>query len=122
MPLTKRNLRNIPRLFFGLPKTLIFNFYYFGLSGIFRPRVILTKKVYLRKLGGVVLVPPHIGLGEIKIGFGDVLGEVHFKGRCLIGHGGKISVRGALFSVKMSILLPKCKSLPERRSCLRMGC
>ena len=72
MPLTKRNLRNIPRLFFGLPKTLIFNFYYSGLSGILRARVILTKNVYLRKLGGVVRVPPHIGLGEIKIGFGDI--------------------------------------------------
>ena len=93
----------------GLPKSIIFNFYYFPISTAIKLPVLLSHRVYLKKLSGcvkLVVVKP----GVVKIGFGDVgifdaqksrsiwnvTGKVVFGGRALLGHGSKISVSGEL--------------------------
>lgn len=95
----------------GLPKTLLFNFYYFSFWEACKLPVFVSHHVYLSKLSGSVVLESPVR-GGIKIGYGDVgifdrkrsrtiwrlsdQGEVHFKGKAHIGHGSKIGVLGKL--------------------------
>jgi len=92
--------------FRALPKTLLFNAYYFGWRGLFRLPVIISHRVRLARLSGRVYIAPHCGTAQIRIGFGNVglfdpsrsrsiwenEGAVHFLGSARIGHGSKLSV------------------------------
>lgn len=94
----------------SIPKTLRFNFHYFPFKTAIKCPVIVSQRVYLRQLDGVVKLPEQVERAMVKIGFGDVghydrrrsrsiwqvSGCVDFKGRASIGHGSKISVRGRL--------------------------
>lgn len=90
----------------ALPKTLLFNAYYFGWWGVFRLPVIISHRVKLSRLSGRVHIAPRCATGHIRIGFGSVglfdparsrtiwenEGAVHFLGSARIGHGSKLSV------------------------------
>lgn len=95
--------------FLGLPKTLLFNFYYFPLGVAFKLPVFVSDRVWLKEMSGQVeITNPRTGM--VQIGFGDVgifdsinarsiwqvSGKVCFKGRARLGHGNKISVAGKL--------------------------
>src|SRR5471030_2136773 len=92
--------------FRALPKTLLFNAYYFGWWGLFRLPVLISHRVKLARLSGRVYIAPRCGTGQIRIGFGSVgifdparsrsiwanEGAVRFLGSARIGHGSKLSV------------------------------
>lgn len=94
----------------GLPKTLVFNFYYFKFRDAFRLPVFISHRVYLSRLAGKVVLG-NCKTGVVKIGFGDVgifdknrsrsiwrvNGVVYFRGAATIGHGSKIGVSGELY-------------------------
>ncbi len=94
----------------SLPKTVRFNLHYFPLKTALKLPVFVSRRTYLRELGGKVILPADIYPAMVKIGFGDVghydrkrsrsiwqvSGAVEFVGKASIGHGSKISVRGKL--------------------------
>ena len=94
----------------SIPKTLRFNLHYFPLKTALKLPVVVSHRTYLRELHGKVELPEKVERAMIKIGFGDVghydrkrsrgiwqvSGTVSFGGKASIGHGSKISVRGAL--------------------------
>jgi len=95
--------------FLGLPKTILFNLWYFPLMTAIRFPVFVSHRVFLKKMKGSVELG-EIKIGVVKIGFGEVAifdsqksrtiwnvtGKVKFCGQALIGHGSKISVSGVL--------------------------
>lgn len=95
--------------FLGLPKTLLFNFYYFPLRDAIRLPVLVSHRVWLMHLSGTCELG-EIRLGAVRIGFGEVgifdrqrsrtiwqvSGCVRFMGSANIGHGSKICVSGNL--------------------------
>ena len=107
MPMTAFDFFNILR---SIPKTLRFNLHYFPLKTALKLPVVVSHRTYLRELHGKVELPEKVERAMIKIGFGDVghydrkrsrgiwqvSGTVSFGGKASIGHGSKISVRGAL--------------------------
>ena len=107
MPMTAFDFFNI---LCSIPKTLRFNLHYFPLKTALKLPVVVSHRTYLRELHGKVELPEKVERAMIKIGFGDVghydrkrsrgiwqvSGTVSFGGKVSIGHGSKISVRGAL--------------------------
>ena len=107
MPMTAFDFFNILR---SIPKTLRFNLHYFPLKTALKLPVVVSHRTYLRELHGKVELPEKVERAMVKIGFGDVghydrkrsrgiwqvSGTVSFGGKASIGHGSKISVRGAL--------------------------
>ncbi|MDD5363154.1 MAG: acyltransferase [Ignavibacteria bacterium] len=93
-------------LFMDLPKTLIFNFKYFGIKGLISLPVIVSRKVKFVNLKGIIDIEGGLGRGKVKIGYSDagnfdkrydrtlwdVSGSIVFKGSAKIGYGSKISV------------------------------
>ncbi|MEI8361142.1 MAG: acyltransferase [bacterium] len=87
-------------------KTIYFNFKYLPLRQAVKLPILVSRRVYLRKLSGVVEINGPVHTGMIKIGFNSVgifdhkrsrsiwqvSGKVVFNGRASIGHGSKISV------------------------------
>lgn len=72
-------LKIIVYVILGIPKTLLFNFYYLGLEGIKFP-FILSYKVKINRLKGIVRVDiPQKKFGMIKLGF--PLGETYDNSR-----------------------------------------
>lgn len=105
-------MKNLARLYLylmALPKTSLFNFYYFPFRDAIRLPVFISRRVWLLRMQGSVEVG-QLRTGAIKIGFGgagvfdrqrsrsiwEVFGKVVFKGKTKIGHGSKISVGGLL--------------------------
>ena len=94
----------------SIPKTLRFNLHYFPLKTALKLPVVVSHRTHLRELHGKVELPEKVERAMVKIGFGDVghydrkrsrgiwqvSGTVSFGGKASIGHGSKISVRGAL--------------------------
>lgn len=79
----KRTIKQWLRMFFyiilGIPKTIVFNFYYLGLEGIKFP-FILSYKVKINRMKGIVkLDAPQKKFGMIKLGF--PLGKTYDNGR-----------------------------------------
>lgn len=56
------------QVFWGFPKTLLFNIKYFGIKGLKFP-VVLSYKVKLSKLSGKVRINASKKFGMIKLGF-----------------------------------------------------
>ncbi|MGG3709701.1 hypothetical protein, partial [Heyndrickxia coagulans] len=93
----------------AIPKTLYFNFRYLPFKEAIRLPILISHKVFLKKVKGRVTVKKPLCFG-VKIGFGDVgifdrhlsrtiwenSGHVIFDGKANIGHGSKISVSGLL--------------------------
>lgn len=91
--------------FLGIPKSIVFNFYYFDFLTAIKFPVFISKNVKISKLGGTVKINS-TKTGGVKIGFGDVgifdiskrrtiwdvQGEVVINGKAFIGHGSKIVV------------------------------
>lgn len=80
---TKRPLKQYLKIVFyvilGIPKTILFNFYYLGLEGIKFP-FILSYKVKITRMQGIVrLDVPKKKFGMIKMGF--PLGETYDNNR-----------------------------------------
>lgn len=87
-------------------KTLYFNFRYLPWKQAIRLPVLVSRYVRLLKMKGRIEIDAPLRTGMIQIGYEgvtifdnkksrsiwDVAGTVVFKGRCLIGHGSKISV------------------------------
>lgn len=100
-------LLKIFEIFLGLPKSLYFNIYYFGfIRGIKLP-ILLSNKVKLLKLSGIIeLNENNFKIGIIKIGFPsvgvfdyknsrsiwEVYGKIKLKENIVMGQGTKISV------------------------------
>lgn len=95
----------------GLPKTLLFNFWYFPFRVAIRLPVVISHRVWLMRLGGEVSLGK-VAFGSVRIGFGGIGifdrrrsraiwqledgGHVDFRGRADFGHGSKICVTGTL--------------------------
>ncbi len=103
-------LYNFFNILCSIPKTLRFNFHYFPMKIAIKLPVFISKKTYIRELGGRVHLPENISTAMIRIGFGDVghydrkrnrgiwqvSGDIFFYGKTTIGHGSKLSIRGEL--------------------------
>lgn len=93
----------------SIPKSLIFNFKYLPFKYAIRLPIIVSHRVWLKKISGKITLSNH-KTGSVLIGFGDigifdqkksrtiweVSGHVIFNGKANIGHGSKISVSGNL--------------------------
>jgi acetyltransferase-like isoleucine patch superfamily enzyme len=93
----------------GIPKTILFNFWYFPFKDAIRLPVYVSHRVWLMRMAGSVDLAV-VRSGVVRIGFGDVgifdrqrqrsiwqvSGQVTFNGEAKIGHGSKISVTGNL--------------------------
>lgn len=87
-------------------KTIYFNIKYLPFNQAIKLPILISRRVYLRKTSGAIIILHPIKPGLIKIGYGDigifddkhsrsiweVSGKVIFKGKANIGHGSKISV------------------------------
>jgi len=87
-------------------KTIYFNFKYLPFKQAVRMPIMVSRKVYLKKISGKIIIDCPIKTGIIQIGYGDVgifdeknsrsiwevSGTVIFRGKCSIGHGSKITV------------------------------
>lgn len=119
----------------SIPKTLIFNFYYFPLSRAYRLPVWVSHNVYLSSLSGRVDLDEW-RTGVVKIGFGNVgvfdknrsrtiwrvSGLVHFKGKVHIGHGSKLGVRGELYFGANSSITAESTIIANSRVIIGEGC
>ncbi|MBL1353649.1 MAG: acyltransferase [Zetaproteobacteria bacterium] len=93
----------------SLPNTLLFNFKYFKFIDAIRFPVIVSHRVWLKKLSGQVELQG-MSFGSVRMGFNDVgifdkkhsrtiwevSGKVQFGNNIKIGHGSKICVAGEL--------------------------
>lgn len=93
----------------SIPKSLYFNFKYFGIRGLFVFPVLVGKKVEFRTIKGNIKIDK-FKLGIIRIGTNDMgnepkssticsiqnSGTMHFKGKCELGVGVRISNHGTL--------------------------
>ncbi|MCG7584497.1 acyltransferase [Photobacterium sp. OFAV2-7] len=96
----------------AIPKTLLFNFYYFPADQAIKFPVIVSHRVKFEKLDGKVILKGNIKTGKIRIGFGKVQiadpaksralwnlsrsGIITFHPRVKLGTGTKLDVRGNL--------------------------
>lgn len=90
----------------GLPKTILFNFYYLPLRQAAVLPVLVSHRVAIFNLGGSVSVRGPVRPGTVLLGFGangafdfrrsrsvwQVAGNVVFEGPARVGHGFKLSV------------------------------
>lgn len=90
----------------AVPKTLLFNLWYFPLATALRTPVVVRHTVRFRRLGGTLHLPDNCRRGSIKLGFGDaghfdrerertvwnVAGTVSLGQKVRIQHGARISV------------------------------
>lgn len=93
----------------GLPKTILFNFYYFPFQVAIKLPVLVSHRVWLMDMSGKCELGV-VRFGIVKIGFGEVgifdrersrsIWQVHglvkFKGSAQLGHGSRLSVHGEL--------------------------
>lgn len=90
----------------GIINTLRFNFKYFGLGGVFHPRALLAKNVYIRTLKGNVTVEgnkAHLGYNisgiadkKYERAIWDNTGTVRFGSGVFLGSGTRISNVGVI--------------------------
>ena len=93
--------------FWGLPKTIYFNFKYLPIKQAIKLPIFLSHHVRLWEMEGIVEIhSPRISMGMITIGFENVgifdsrysrtiwknQGGVIFEGRAGIGHGSRLSI------------------------------
>ena len=64
----KTTIALIIQVLLGLPKSIIFNLYYFGLKGIKLP-VLVSSKTKFKKLKGAVVIRTPYKTGMIRLGF-----------------------------------------------------
>lgn len=103
--------RRLGLILLGLPKTILFNLRYLPLRQAVRLPILVSHRVWLKRLGGRVRIQSEtVRTGMIQIGFGDVgifdqqrarsvwqvTGEVVWRGTARLGHGTKLSVSGRL--------------------------
>ena len=121
----------------GIPKTIIFNFYYFEFATAIKFPVILASNVKLMKLAGnVKLNIAKVRFGSVRIGFGDVgiihysnnrttwnvSGTVIFNGKASFGYGCNINVSG-LFDVGSNFLATaKSSYVVKKEVCVGSDC
>lgn len=67
-PNPTRKISILLQVVLGLPKTIWFNLHYFGLKGLNLP-VLLSNKVKIKKLKGIVSINSTYHFGMIKLGF-----------------------------------------------------
>lgn len=94
----------------GFFKTLRFNFYYLPFKAAIKFPILVSKKVFIRNLGGKIEIGCKIKPGLLKIGFDslgivdyknervvwDVSGKIKLSGNADFGAATKIGVRGIL--------------------------
>lgn len=93
------------KFLFGLPKTIFFNIHYFGLKRGSALPIILSNRVRLRSVKGLVVINAPIRTGMILLGFRfvpistgfetsvwNVRGKVTFNGTADFGMGTKINL------------------------------
>lgn len=99
------NFRSLYRL--SIWKTLLFNYKYFSWKGLCRLPVWVSRNFILHTLKGNVTLDD-MQAGMIRLGFNEVgifdrkydrgiwenTGQIHFKGRAVLGHGSKLSNTG----------------------------
>lgn len=105
----KNKIKNLTKLFFRvILRTLYFNFKVLPLKQAIKLPIFLSRKVYLRKISGKIVLEGDVYPGMVRIGFNDVgifdnkvsrtiltiFGTLIFKGEADIGHGSKLSVGG----------------------------
>jgi len=87
-------------------RSLYFNLKYLPFKQAIHLPILISRKVYLRRMSGKIKLDCPISSGLVRLGFGDigifddkvsrtiwdVSGTVVFKGRTEIGHGSKIAV------------------------------
>lgn len=103
----KRLWKERLKFFFRISfRSIYFNFKYLPFHQARHLPILISKKVYFKRLYGNVLLNEHLGFGNVRIGFGDVgiidykysrtiwdvSGKVVFKGKADIGYGSKIAV------------------------------
>lgn len=90
----------------SLPKSLYFNLKYFPLRTAVRFPVLVSQHVWLKRMGGRVVLKGEPTAGRVLLGFEcvgifdhkrsrsiwAVDGEVVFQGRAILGHGTRLSV------------------------------
>ena len=106
---TKDKLVEIFRYVLGIPKTIYFNFNYFKIADALKFPVVVSNKTNFRHLKGSIKLDV-IKTAIVKIGFYptqtidfkydrtilDIQGDIVFRGKCYIGSGCKIQVKGYL--------------------------
>lgn len=99
----------ILRYILGLPKTFYFNFKYLPINVAVRLPIIISHKVKLKKLSGLIELK-EIKCGIVRIGFGSIdsydfnytptifynEGKIIFEGKCKIGYGTAINNEGII--------------------------
>jgi acetyltransferase-like isoleucine patch superfamily enzyme len=78
----------------GLPKTILFNVHYFGLRRSLGFPVVLSHKVKLLRLRGSVTIAQHAPIGGISIGFGHVGIFDKAKSRTIWENDGRVTFAG----------------------------
>lgn len=93
----------------GIINTIRMNIYYFGVWGVLRPRIIVSKNLKILKLGGTIKTADN-SIGCIRIGFGYVgivdkkyrralwsnSGTIIFEGKAYFGVASRIVCDGEL--------------------------
>lgn len=106
----REKLRKVRLALLAIPKTIIFNLYYFPFRTAIHFPIIVSHRVCLRKMGGKVIIPDNISFGMIRIGFHENRiydndreravwfnqGTIIFHGTAYIGAGSRISCSGKL--------------------------
>lgn len=106
---TKNKIIENWRFLLGLPKSIIINFRYLAFKDAIKLPILLSHKTKLKNLRGKIKVEK-VKFGIIKIGLGnsqaidykyyraviDNQGEIVFKGKCMLGSGTRLSVKGTL--------------------------
>lgn len=106
---TKKKIIENWRFLLGMPKSIYLNFKYLKFSEALKLPILVSYKTKLKTLRGKITVEnPKFGI--VKIGLGnsqaidykynraiiDNQGEIIFKGKCKLGSGTKISVKGRI--------------------------
>lgn len=127
----------LSRLFeISIWKTVRFNAHYFGVTSIYRPRVLVSKNVKIEKLGGDVELSNN-RIGSVKLGFKSVPlfdfkysrfrwqndGKVAFGDNVNIGQGAVISNSGNLnlgdnFNISAESMIVCRKEITIQNDCL----
>ena len=125
----------IRKLFYtSIFKTIRFNFKYFGLKGLMKPKVLLSRNVFLRGLKGTLKIQNdnsrvYIGYGNTGVKYKkdktiwENYGEIIFDGGANIGCGSKIVNKGNLlfgsnFNINTSSTIICYKSISFGKDCL----
>jgi acetyltransferase-like isoleucine patch superfamily enzyme len=102
----KKYLKILRKLSYFNFKTIYFNIKYLPFNQAIKLPILISKKVYLRKVLGEIKIECPVKTGIIQFGYGnvgifddkksrsiwEVSGTIIFKGKANIGHGSKISV------------------------------